>query len=66
VIPSSALFGTEPSLRVFVAAGGVAEERVVLTGAADGDRVAILKGLRAGERVVNPPPAGLADGARLR
>jgi RND family efflux transporter MFP subunit len=50
---------------VFVLAGDVVERRAVKLGGADGDRLEILAGLRAGERVVVSPPPALADGARV-
>jgi RND family efflux transporter MFP subunit len=52
--------------RVFVAANNRAELRLVKTGAARGDRVEILAGLSADERVVVNPPAGLREGQPLQ
>jgi hypothetical protein len=37
----------------------------VLTGSIDGDEVAILKGLRAGDRIVTQPDKSVVDGARV-
>ena len=51
--------------RVFVIAGDRAEERIVMTGQADGDRVEITDGLRAGERVATSGVERLADGVRV-
>ena len=48
-----------------VDAQGVVDRRAVKTGGSDGDRVEILAGLRAGERVVVSPPATLAAGAHV-
>lgn len=50
---------------VFVQGARAVERRAVKTGGADGDRLEIVAGLRAGERVVISPPATLADGARV-
>ncbi|HEY8946004.1 MAG TPA: efflux RND transporter periplasmic adaptor subunit [Polyangiaceae bacterium] len=66
VIPKTALAGAEPSLRAFVVKQGVVEERVVLAGNAEGDSIAILKGLNVGERIVTHPTAEVKDGVRVR
>ena len=51
---------------VFVAAeDDLVERRAVGLGGEDGDRVEVVAGLQAGERVVSPVPDGLADGARI-
>jgi len=64
--PKSALRGEAPNTRVFVVVGGVAEERVVLTGAAHGDELSIIQGLRPGERVITRPGEDVRDGVRVR
>jgi len=64
-VPPSALVGRRDGSRVFVVHDGVAQERVVQLGESNAERVAVLKGLRPGERVVVEPPAGLTDGARV-
>lgn len=52
---------------VFVVdADGRVERRAVTLGAEQGDRVAVLSGLNAGERVVVAPPAELRDGMSVR
>lgn len=66
VIPKTALVGAEPSLRVFVVHRSVVEERVVFAGSETSDGIAILKGLRARERVVTRPTAEVKDGVRIR
>jgi len=38
---------------------------MVKAGARSGDMVEILSGLSAGELVIDRPPQGLADGARI-
>lgn len=65
-VPASAVTGKSDSPRVFVVENGVAHERVVQLGERDSDRVAVLKGLSRGERVVAVPGPGLADGARVK
>jgi multidrug efflux pump subunit AcrA (membrane-fusion protein) len=47
---------------VFVVENDLVERRAVTTGGADGDRLEVLAGLGAGERVVVSPPAELAGG----
>jgi membrane fusion protein (multidrug efflux system) len=66
VVPRSALVGQAPSARAFVVKGGVAEERVVLLGAAQGDAFTVLDGLRPGERLVQSPTEELRDGVRVK
>lgn len=64
--PQSAVTSSGQMERVFVAGdGNRAVLRLVRTGAARGDRVEILSGLDAGDRVVAAAPAGLREGQRL-
>jgi multidrug efflux pump subunit AcrA (membrane-fusion protein) len=44
----------------------VVERRAVSTGGADGDRVEVKAGLRAGDRVVLSPPPTLVDGSKIQ
>ncbi len=46
-----------------VRTGNIAERRAVTTGGMDGDRIEVLAGLNAGDRVVVAPPPELTDGA---
>jgi RND family efflux transporter MFP subunit len=62
LVPGAAVFGGDDQQYVFVITGGVVERRAVRTGGADGDRIEVIVGLRAGERVVISPPEDLADG----
>ncbi len=48
-----------------VSSDGVVDRRAVSVGGADGDRVAVIAGLTAGEQVVLSPPPELAGGARV-
>ncbi len=51
---------------VFVLRGSdTVERRAITIGGTDGDRVEVLAGLIAGERVVVAPPAELVDGAKV-
>jgi multidrug efflux system membrane fusion protein len=51
---------------VFVVREDTVERRAVRVGAADGERVEVLSGINAGERVVVDGPPTLADGARVK
>jgi len=44
---------------------GSARTRLVTLGQKQGDLVEVLSGVNAGEHVVSPRPAALADGARV-
>jgi len=65
LVPASAIVRQGQVEQVFVVENGVAKSRLVTTGAARGERVEALSGLRAGESVVAPVPANLADGSRV-
>lgn len=62
VAPASAVRTVSGTSRVFVVAGGRAEERLVTTGQLLGDRVEITSGLKAGEQVATSNLAQLVDG----
>lgn len=65
-VPAGAVALLGQMERVFVVGeGNRAILRLVKTGAAVGDRVEIVSGLDAGERVVFNPPAGLREGQPL-
>lgn len=66
LIPATALSPLGQMERVFViGAGSQAVLRLVKSGTVQGDRIEILSGLDAGERVVINPPAGLREGQTL-
>ncbi|MBZ5610336.1 MAG: efflux RND transporter periplasmic adaptor subunit [Acidobacteriia bacterium] len=65
VVPAAAVSEQGQMRSVMVADNGVARTRLVTTGQKQGDLVEILSGLHAGEQIVSPRPAGLADGARV-
>jgi membrane fusion protein (multidrug efflux system) len=65
VIPESAIKRGNESDRVFVVLDDQLQERLVALGPANSDGVAVLSGLRAGERVVAPVTSDLRDGARV-
>lgn len=65
-VPATAVTRFGQMERVFViTADNLAGLRLVKTGTATGDRIEILSGLNAGERIVATPPAGLRDGQPL-
>jgi len=63
--PKAALKTENNQPFVFVIVNGVAERRAVKTGGTDGDRVEVLAGLSAGDKVIVSPPANLAAGMRV-
>jgi RND family efflux transporter MFP subunit len=66
VAPASALVERGQLAFVYaVGQDGLARLRPVTAGQRDGDRVEIVAGLSAGERVVASPPATIADGMRV-
>lgn len=65
LVPASAVVRQGQVEQVYVVEDGVAKARLVTTGAALGDRVEALSGLRAGDAVVAPVPANLRDGSRV-
>lgn len=64
-IPAGALIERGQMRSVFVAEGGVARVRLVTLGGSQGGDREVLSGLSAGEAVVSPVPAQLADGASV-
>jgi len=50
---------------VLVTEDGVARTRLVTLGTSAGGRREVLSGVSAGDKVIVPVPAGLADGARV-
>jgi RND family efflux transporter MFP subunit len=65
LVPKAALRTEDGQTYVFLIAGDVAERRAVRTGGMDGDRMEVIAGVNAGDRVVVAPPAELTDGARV-
>lgn len=66
VVPRGALRGDSANPHLFVVAGDVARRRAVKTADVDLDRVRILEGVAAGDRVIFNPPTTLADGMSVR
>jgi RND family efflux transporter MFP subunit len=63
LVPKGAVKTDGKQSYVFVVVNDRADRRAVTTGGADGDRVEVIAGLNAGERVVVSPPAELSAGA---
>jgi len=62
LVPRSAVRQDGEQPIVFVLSGSTVERRAVRVGGTDGDRLEIVAGLRAGERVVVAPPPALVAG----
>ena len=65
VVPTDALLRDETGARVFVVVGQEVQERLVQLGESAGDSVAVIGGVRAGDRVVLRPSAEMHDGLRV-
>jgi RND family efflux transporter MFP subunit len=66
LVPKSAIrTEAERSYAFVVSSAGIVDRRAVTIGGTDGDRLEVLAGLAAGERVVVSPPPGLANGAHV-
>jgi HlyD family secretion protein len=66
LVPKTAIRAEGNQSYAFVVSGeGVVDRRAVSVGGADGDRVEVIAGLTAGERVVISPPPELASGAKV-
>jgi RND family efflux transporter MFP subunit len=65
VVPRAALKQDGDTTRVFAVVDRHIEERLAQTGPEQGDLVAILKGVAAGERVVLHPSDQVSDGAEV-
>jgi multidrug efflux system membrane fusion protein len=64
-VPASALVTEGQMDGVYVAEGGIARLRWIQTGQRARSFVQVLSGLEAGDRVIDPVPAGLTDGAPI-
>jgi hypothetical protein len=64
-IPAASLIERGQLQSVFVVEHGAARSRLVTIGIRTKDAVEVLSGLRAGEQIVAPVPAGLEDGAKV-
>jgi RND family efflux transporter MFP subunit len=64
-IPAAAVTNRGQLQSVLVADEGIARTRMITTGTQMKDRIEVLSGLAAGDRMIFPIPQGLADGARV-
>ena len=65
LVPKAAVRREHDKSYVFVVRGETVERRAIQTGGVDGERLEVLAGLTAGERVVVSPPPLLAEGIRI-
>jgi RND family efflux transporter MFP subunit len=65
LIPVDAVIRNAAESAVMIAAGSIAERRLVVTGIVDDDRVEIVSGIRPGELVITRGHIGLTDGAEI-
>ncbi len=66
MVPQGALVAAGGVTKVWVVEAGKAVGRPVSAGTVRGEQVEIRSGLSGGETVIVDPPAGLADGVRVR
>jgi RND family efflux transporter MFP subunit len=62
LVPKSAIKTSNGASHVFLVRQNAVERRAVQTAGTDGDRVEVVAGLSAGDRVVVSPPESLAEG----
>lgn len=65
VVPAEAISEQGQIQSVLVVENGIARTRIVTAGQRNSGQVEILSGLSAGEQVISPRPAALADGSRV-
>lgn len=63
LVPKASIRTDGKQSYVFVVVNDRVDRRAITTGGADGDRVEVIAGLNAGDRVVVSPPAELSTGA---
>jgi membrane fusion protein, multidrug efflux system len=66
VVPKSAVVQDETVARAFVVVGSRVQERILQLGAPAGDAIAVLEGLKPGEKVVVQPGPDVRDGAEVQ
>jgi membrane fusion protein, multidrug efflux system len=66
VVPSASLVKDETGARAFVVVSGQVQERVLQLGSSQGDSVAVISGVKAGENVVLSPGPDVHDGAKVQ
>jgi RND family efflux transporter MFP subunit len=64
-VPAAAISERGQLQTVMAVDEGIARTRIVTTGSRLKDRIEVLSGLSAGDKIIFPVPPGLADGARV-
>jgi len=64
-IPAAAVTERGQLQSVLVAENGIARTRLITAGSKNKDRIEVLSGLTAGDKVIFPVPQGLGDGAAV-
>jgi hypothetical protein len=65
LVPKAAIRVDNGTSYAFVVNAGSVDRRAVRTAGTDGDRLEVIAGLQAGERVIVAPPAGLVSGSTV-
>jgi RND family efflux transporter MFP subunit len=65
LIPRNSVRTEDNRSYVFVVRQDTVERRAIQTGGTDGERLEVVSGLTAGDRIVVSPPPTLADGVRI-
>ena len=65
-IPAGAVTERGQLQSVMIAENGVAHTRLITNGQKAKDRIEVLSGLTAGEKVIFPVPPALSDGAKIQ
>ena len=65
LVPKAAVKTESGQTYVYVVKRDVAERHAVRLGGTDGDRLEVIAGLNAGDRVVLSPPQDLRDGGKV-
>jgi HlyD family secretion protein len=66
LVPAAALFDMDGKDYVWLLQNGLPERRALAVAGERGKEVLVTAGLAGGDRVIINPPAGLADGARVK
>lgn len=65
LVPKAAVQTENDQTVAYVVQGDTAARHAVRVGGTDGDRLEVLAGLRAGDRVILTPPKDIKDGAKI-
>lgn len=64
-VPADAVLQRGDMQTVFIADNGTARARLISTGQKQNSNLEVLSGLQAGDRIIHPRPAAIADGSRI-